>query len=137
MLLSGSHEAVEVVGVEVEDNVGVEEEEEDLETVKVKVSPVVSLEVKVKVKVKVKGKATPILAIKPSVIQIHLLSRPVFVTGPSEKVHIFVWNQGHVPGRTSLSPSPTNEALTRSTIDKTTRSFMTCYITKNCQKYIP
>ena len=124
-------EAAEVA--EAAEEVVVDAVSEELETI---VKEMVKIKVRqAKVKVRVRGMVTPGTR-RPGTPTCPHLS-PVFAIGPMGNPLIFVWNQGHVPGRTSLSPSPTNEALTRSTIDKTTRSFMTCYITKNCQKYIP
>ena len=77
-----------------------------------------------------------ILDIKLNVILTNLLSNHVFVTGPSEKVLIFVWNQLPVHGRTSLCQSLINETSTSSTTVMTTKSSMICYIATNCQKYI-
>ena len=79
---------------------------------------------------------TPIQGIRLNVIQILLLSRPVTAIGPSESQLTFVWNQGHARGRTSGSPSPTNETLTSSTIITTIVNSMTCYTETDYQKYI-
>ena len=119
-------------GVEAEVNVGVEVQEEDPETV------VKTLEVKeamakgIRVKVRVRT-LTPNTRL--SVILINLHSRPVFVTGHLEKVLTFVWNLGPVHGKTSSCPSPINETVTSSTLDKTTNSLIICYTKTNCQKY--
>ena len=120
----------EVEGVEDnEDNVGVEERAEapdpDRREPKVKVT----------LKIKVKGEGDLTHGTRLKDIQILHHFKRVFVTGPLGKVLIFVWNQGHVPGRTSMSPSPTNETVTSSALKMTT-IFKICCTTKSYQKYI-
>ena len=101
--------AVVGVGVKAEVvSVGVEVEVEVLEIAKVRTVRMVKIKVRARTR-------TSILATRLNVIQIHLHSRPVSVTGPLGRVHIFVWNQGPVHGRTSLSQSQINEVLTNST----------------------
>ena len=122
------------MGVEdkVEDNMGVEDEEEVQEIV---VKEIVVKEIMVKGIKEVK-EIILIIATKPSVILINLLSNHVFAIGLMAKVLIFVWSLEPAPGRISSSPSPTNETLTSSIIITTTVNSMTCYTETNYQKYI-
>ena len=118
-------------GDKVEDNVGVEEETEDPDPHR----RVPKEEVKETVKIRLKEEEDLTLATRLNVIQTHHHSRRVFVTGPLEKVLIFVWNQEPVPGRTSMYQNPTNETMTSSAKIVTT-NYKICCITRNCQKYI-
>ena len=124
------------VADKIEAGVGVEEEEEDQETV---VKEIVAKEAKAKEIKGIKGikEKIPILVIKLNVILTNLLSNHVFVTGPSEKVLIFVWSQPPALGRISLCPSQTNETVTSSAKKVTQRISSLCYFRTSYQKYIP
>ena len=127
-------EAVVGVGVKVEASEGVEVEVED-QTIVVKEIVVKGIVFK---ETKVEGEDKEIIltiVIKLNVILTNLHLSHVFAIGPSGKVLIFVWNLPPAPGKIFLCQNLTNETLTSSTTDKTTKIFMICCTKTSCQKY--
>ena len=115
-ILGVEDEGVEVsVEVVVKDEEIEEEEETEMVTGIKMVKEVKVVKVKDRGQVKVKGLT---LVIRLNVIKIPLHSSPVSVTGPLANLHIFVWNQQPVLGRSSGFQSLINEILTSSTIAK-------------------
>ena len=130
---------VEVVGVVgVEANVGVEVEAEDQEIVKeIVVKETVVKEIVVKeVKVVEEDKGIILtIATKLNVILINLHSNHVFVTGPSEKVLIFVWSLAPAHGSNiGYQNLILNEIQTSSDTVKTVSVFKNFYIQQNFHK---
>ena len=128
---------MDILGVEAEAAEAVEAEE-DVETGEVEADNNAEVEVKVLVVKVVKDRGpirdrlTP--GTRPNVIKIHPHSKPVFVTGRSGRVLIFVWNQLPVLGRSSGSQSLINEISTSSTSKKPLKRYMTYFIMTSYRK---
>ena len=80
-------------------------------------------EIKMEAKTNLGDKVTPTPNTRLPGMLTHLHSRPVFVTGPSGRLHIFVWNLGPAHGESSGYPSPINEILPSSARSITDETF--------------